>query len=114
MNWFVLVRGSRELLQCGISYFVERSSTSEMKQEPLFHTGLTRDFQAVTQARRVILMWKYHHLCLTAAHQPLLLITCLPVTFLLKSAFGPTGKWILYLFCENLSESLLSHLNRSL
>lgn len=59
-------------------------------------------------------MWKYHHLCLTAAHQSLLLITHLPVTFLLGSALGPTGKLILYLFCENISESLLSHLNLSL
>lgn len=58
-------------------------------------------------------MWKYHHLCLTAAHQSLLLITHLPVTFLLRSAFGSTGKLILYLFCENLSELLPSHLNLS-
>lgn len=86
----------------------------KLGKEPLFRTGLMRDFQAVPQAKRVILMRKYHHLCLTAAHQPLLLITCLPVTFLLKSAFGPTVKSILYVFCENLSESLLSHLNLSL
>lgn len=31
-TWSILVRGSRELLQCGISYFLQRSSTSEMKQ----------------------------------------------------------------------------------
>lgn len=43
---------------------------------------------------------------------PKLLITCLPVTFPVKSAFGPTGKMIL--FFGNLCESLLSHLNLSI
>lgn len=109
MNWSVLVRGSRELLQCGISYFLQRSSTSEMKQRaPVSYRAKKRDFQAVTQARRVVLMWKYHHLCLTAAHQPL--------NHLPSCDFPPQ---ICLLFnweidpLSVLSESLLSHLNLS-
>lgn len=43
-----------------------------------------------------------------------LFIVCLHVTFLLKSTFDPTGKLIFYLFCENFSELILSHLSLSL